>query len=86
MKRALPILIMIFLLISFAAPVLGAEAADPGVGEPTPIPAGRPAGAAYTPVEQRADDSGMALIVAMVFGLPVASWLVIRMVKKSRNR
>ena len=56
-----------------------------GVGEPTPIPAGRPDGVKYTPIEERADDSGMALIVVGIFGLPVAVWLVARTVKKSRR-
>ncbi len=86
MKRIVPFLFVLLMLFSFAGLAVAAEhEGETGVGEPTPIPAGRPAGAQYTPIEQRADDSGMALFTAGIFGLPIVVWLVARTVKRSRR-
>ena len=82
----MPFLFVLLMLISLAGSAWATEhEGEVGVGEPTPIPAGRPDGVQYTPIEQRADDSGMALVTAGIFGLPIAVWLIARTVKRSRR-
>lgn len=53
--------------------------------DPAEIPPG-PGDRGYKPIEEPADDSTMAIIVAVVFGLPVAIWLVVRSVKKAQKK
>ena len=86
MKNFVVCLMALLVLTSLPAAAWASEHEDQGsLGEPVPIPAGRPGGAGYTPIEQRADDSGMAMVVVTIFGLPVVIWLIARTIKKARK-
>lgn len=85
MKHRVLFIVLIFTLCLAAPVIAGAENHTVQSGEEQQIPAGRPEGTTYKPVEKAADDSSMALVVAGVFGFPVAVWLVSRSVKRSRR-
>ncbi len=85
MKRLLPLLLIVMIVVAFPTlvqaedqPASGGGAMDMG-GSGSAAP-GDPG---YKPVESRADDGGMATIVALVFGFPVVIWLIVRTLKKS---
>lgn len=70
MERLLPVLLIVLIVIAF--PTLVQAEDQPAPGDP-----------GYKPLESRADDGGMAAIVALVFGFPVVVWLIVRTLKKS---
>ena len=83
---------MMFLAQSLLATAIAEPMTDmPGMDseqqaqDPAEIPPG-PGDRGYKPIEEPADDSTMAIIVAVVFGLPVAVWLVVRSVKKAQKK
>ena len=98
MERLLPVLLIVLIVIAFptlvqaqdqpAPGVSGQGSAGSGAGDMDGMDMGGSAGAVpgdpgYKPLESRADDGGMAAIVALMFGFPVAVWLIVRTLKKS---
>lgn len=98
MRRLLPILLIVMIVGALPTPVQAEDQPVPGdsgqgssgagtggmsgmdMDEPGSASPGDPG---YKPVEAKADDSGMAAIVALVFGFPVVFWLIVRALKKS---
>lgn len=98
MKRLLPILLISMIVVAFPTlvqaedqPVPGGSgqgsggtgAGDMGGMDMDGSGSGSPGDPGFKPVESRADDGGMAAIVALVFGFPVVVWLIARTLKKS---
>ncbi len=98
MKRFLPALLIVLIVIAFPTlvqaedqPVPGGSgqgSAGSGAGDMDGMDMGGSAGAVpgdpgYKPLESRADDGGMAAIVALIFGFPVVAWLIVRTLTKS---
>ncbi len=98
MERLLPVLLIVLIVIALPTlaqaedqPVPGGSgqgSAGSGAGDMDGMDMGGSGSAApgdpnYKPAEFRADDGGMAALVALVFGFPVVVWLIVRTIKKS---
>jgi len=92
------LIILFAALLALAVPAWAESVPAAGTATGTPPTAAQAEGAAmdqmseeemaeqeYKPPEQRADDTMMATVVAAVFGIPVASWFIVRSYRKAKK-